>query len=347
MPVPRLRAVLGGVGEALVTAGVLILAFVAYQLWGTGFYEARQQRALLERFEAAGSPGGRNADRPPSGPRPGTPEVGPGEPRPDTFAPAGGAVPRETGPESLRQPGSEQPVAAVEGIVGVISIPSLGIERAVVDGVSPTDLRQGPGHYPGTALPGGAGNAAIAGHRTTYGAPFNRLDELDPGDTITLSTPTDRFVYRVTGSAIVAPTAVEVLDPTPDNRLTLTTCHPKFSDRQRLVVTAALVGAPEAPALAEQRPAVRAKDAPIGDPAPRALPDSRPSRLGADRGFDDRRSPGAAAAWGLSAAAIGGTWRWIIGRRRHWSRFVVGLPPFLGTLLVFYAKLELLLPSNF
>lgn len=118
---------------------------------------------------------------------------------------------------------------------------------AVVAGVTETDLIDGPGHYPGTALPGQAGNMAIAGHRTTYGSPFGRIDELDEGDEIHLEDRAgDQFVYRVVEQRIVAPEDVWVVASDPLGRgrptLTLTTCHPRFSNEQRLVVFAELVG---------------------------------------------------------------------------------------------------------
>ncbi|MGH2707488.1 MAG: class E sortase, partial [Actinomycetota bacterium] len=120
--------------------------------------------------------------------------------------------------------------------------PKIGVEQVVVEGVSVDVLKKGPGHVPGTASPGQGGNMVISGHRTTYGAPFKRLDELEAGDEISLTTMQGRFLYLVTDTRIVAPTEVSILNPTIDSRLTLTTCHPKFSDRQRLVVLARFLG---------------------------------------------------------------------------------------------------------
>ena len=110
------------------------------------------------------------------------------------------------------------------------------------------DLKTGPGHMPGTAMPGQLGNLVVSGHRTTYGAPFSRLDELEVGDPVVVETRDAWFTYTVTGSEIVAPSAVEVAYPvpgqagaTPTRRLmTLTTCHPRYSARQRLIVSAEL-----------------------------------------------------------------------------------------------------------
>jgi sortase A len=128
--------------------------------------------------------------------------------------------------------------------VALIKIPKIGLDRVVVEGVGVADLKKGPGHYPGTALPGQLGNTVISGHRTTYGAPFNRLDELQVGDEILVYDQSGPFKYVVSENKIVSPTAVEVLDPSSDARLTLTTCHPKFSARQRLIIVATLEGTP-------------------------------------------------------------------------------------------------------
>lgn len=128
--------------------------------------------------------------------------------------------------------------------VALIKIPTIGVDRVVVEGVGVTDLKKGPGHYPGTAMPGQLGNTVISGHRTTYGAPFNRLDELRVGDEILVYDQSGPFKYIVSENKIVSPTAVEVLDPSSDARLTLTTCHPKFSARERLIIVATLEGTP-------------------------------------------------------------------------------------------------------
>jgi sortase A len=123
-----------------------------------------------------------------------------------------------------------------------------GLTRVVVEGVGVADLKKGPGHYPGTALPGQLGNLVISGHRTTYGAPFRHVDQLDPGDAIVVETRTAWFTYRVRRLSIVKPSAVEVTYPVPYHReavprerlLTLTTCHPAYSAKKRLIVLAVL-----------------------------------------------------------------------------------------------------------
>src|SRR5206468_2192323 len=169
------RRVVAGVGRALIFLGVLILLFVAYQLWGTGISEARDQHRLKQEFKTvqqAPPPTSRVALPPP---------------------PEGDAV-------------------------AIIEIPKINVSKAVVQGVGTEDLKKGPGHYPSTPMPGEKGNAAIAGHRTTYGHPFYDLDALKPGDDIFISTRAGKFQYKVDHSMNVDPHDVAVLDPTPDNR---------------------------------------------------------------------------------------------------------------------------------
>ena len=121
-------------------------------------------------------------------------------------------------------------------------IPAIGVDRYVVQGVAEADLQMGPGHYPGTPLPGQAGNVAIAGHRTTFGAPFFRLNEVHGGDLVYLTdTLGTTWVYRVVSQFVVAPSDVAVLDPTRTPELTLTTCNPRFEATSRLVVRAVLL----------------------------------------------------------------------------------------------------------
>lgn len=127
-------------------------------------------------------------------------------------------------------------------------IPKLAVDTIVVEGVTQEALKTGAGHYPGTPLPGETGNVAIAGHRTTYGKPFNRLDELVPGDRVTLETPTGTYVYEMVppfdghpNPWIVQPTDFSVIESTPQPMLTLTTCNPKGSARERLIARLKLV----------------------------------------------------------------------------------------------------------
>ena len=121
-------------------------------------------------------------------------------------------------------------------------IPALKVDTVVVEGTGASALRAGAGHYPNTPLPGEEGNVAIAGHRTTYGKPFANLDRLTAGQEIVLETPIGRHVYRITREPfVVSNTDFTVIAQTPGKTLTLTTCHPKGSDRQRLVVRAEML----------------------------------------------------------------------------------------------------------
>lgn len=231
--------VLGVVGRALITTGVVILLFVAFQLWGTSLEQAGHQDELARSF-------GKEV----LGPRVPTREVRDADHAEDAVI------------EDLTQidPATAPPLApAPKGTsIGIIEIPKIGLRQFMVEGVSKAELKKGPGHYPGTPLPGQAGNAAIAGHRTTYGAPFNRIDELLPGDEVLAYTLQGKFRYEVMaprpnvgiqngpGWFSVKPTETYVIAPTPDNRITLTACHPKRSARQRIIVQAKLVAEPAA-----------------------------------------------------------------------------------------------------
>jgi sortase A len=125
--------------------------------------------------------------------------------------------------------------------VGRISIPRIGASFVVVKGTQPGDLRKGPGSYPQTPLPGAPGTTAIAGHRTTYGAPFRHIDRLARGNTITVTMPYGRFTYRVENTRIVAPDAFWVINRVGYDRLVLSACHPLYSAAKRIVVFARLV----------------------------------------------------------------------------------------------------------
>lgn len=127
--------------------------------------------------------------------------------------------------------------------LGRISIPALGASYAFVNGVGTEALKRGPGHYGGTALPGIPGTVGIAGHRTTYLAPFRRINELRKGDRIVLSMPYGKFIYAVKGTQIVSPDNVSVLRNARRDRVVLTACNPIGSAAQRIVVTGELIRA--------------------------------------------------------------------------------------------------------
>ena len=211
-----MRAVLRGLGELLVTAGLVVLLFVVYQVYWTNVESDRAQAqitdSLQKTWKAAPDPT----------PSPGT-----------TTAPALQAPSDGTG-------------------FALIRIPRLGSGwvKPVVEGVTLPDLHRGIGHYPDTALPGQVGNFAVAGHRATNGEPFRDLNEVKVGDSIVLETQDMWFVYVVDKTFKVLPTGTWVIDPvpgqprgtTPTQKLvTLTTCDPRWGHTRRLIVSGHLV----------------------------------------------------------------------------------------------------------
>jgi sortase A len=126
--------------------------------------------------------------------------------------------------------------------IGTVDIPKIGLNHPIYEGVELEDLHWGPGHWPGTAMPGQFGNTVFAGHRVTHTRPFLDLDRLEPGDQIIFTTADGRFIYEVTGHEIVTSDDVRIADRTLNPTLTLMACHPKGSARQRYVVRGRLLG---------------------------------------------------------------------------------------------------------
>jgi sortase A len=204
----RLRWFLRGIGQTLITLGVVILLFCGYELWFTGIYTKQQQHEL-----------GKGLDQ--------------------TWQQAPAVTPHH----------QLVPLPYVVGKgIARIWFPTLRLHYVVVEGVTREDLKKGPGHYPTSARIGAVGNVVISGHRTTYLAPFNRVDELHAGDPIVLETQGFWYTYTVTSETVVKPTAIEVTYPVPyhlgrkptQRLLTLTTCNPKYSATTRLIVHATL-----------------------------------------------------------------------------------------------------------
>lgn len=221
-PLGPARRVIRELGLALITAGIIVLIFLGYELGGTNFSESGSQHRLASQFNSAvsSSKGHSSADN----------------------SVVGGGGNSGSGPP---------PGDAIDHIV----IPKMGLSKYVVQGVADPQLSQGPGHYPSTVMPGQLGNAGIAGHRTTYGAPFFSLDRLAPGDPIYITDNTGRtFNYVVTGSRVVPADDRTSLDNTPTAAtLTLTTCNPRFAATNRLIVNANLQGT-SLPAPTGKRP---------------------------------------------------------------------------------------------
>jgi sortase A len=147
------------------------------------------------------------------------------------------AAPRTTPIEPPADPHAAVPVVKI----GEIQIPRIGLVHPIYEGVTLTVIDQGPGHWPGSAVPGQLGNAVFAGHRVTHTHPFLRINELVPGDDIVFKMGNGTFTYKVTGHQIVTPKDVHIVDPTPDATLTLFACHPPHQAIQRYVIRAAFV----------------------------------------------------------------------------------------------------------
>jgi sortase A len=218
-------AIVGVIGELLITAGVLLLGFLVWQLWWTDVQGNRDQAAIVSDLRSPS----------PTAPTTATPSPSPTETGPLV------AEPRHDDPPVLDEPAHATTFATLQvpRWTGEPERPiSQGIDRATVLNVL------GIGHYPGTAMPGGIGNFAVAGHRTTFGKPFNRIEELQVGDPLVVWTPDAWFVYKVTSTEIVYPYQTGVIAPVPgqpgatptERMITLTTCHPMFSARQRYIV---------------------------------------------------------------------------------------------------------------
>ena len=298
-----MRRAIAAFGRTLVTLGLLILLFVAFQLWGTGIFTARAQDDMRAEFE-------HQLDRQHHRRRPSTTrDHAPVDDRPRTSTDAAG-----------------RPGAAGDWI-GTIKIPKIGVDKIFVEGTGRDDLKKGPGHYPGTPLPGQVGNAAIAGHRTTYGQPFFDLDKLEPGDEIVTTSVVGDLHVRRHRQAHRAARATRTSSTTPpDAQLTLTTCNPKFSARERLVIKAELV--PDASRRRRSKPrrsgGERRTHAPTLAEGPRRREQAaRPRvRLGRDRRRRRRRVVVGVPAW------------------RHPLTWLAGVVPFLIVLFGFYFFLE-------
>jgi sortase A len=264
----------GGIGRTLIATGLLMFGFVAYQLWGTGIETARAQNALENEFEELLST---------------APPVTTAAPAPVDSVPADPDTPIDSAPP-VEPPQAVEPPRVIVPVeegdpIARIEMPSIGVDNIVVAGVSKSDLKKGPGHYPETPLPGQLGNAAIAGHRTTYGQPFFNVDKLEVGDEITVTTLAGRFVYRVTGQQIVGPEDYQVVattDPTAAT-LTLTSCHPKYTARERIIISGELdeaaSSAPPAEAVLNYGRPLDGLDDSVPDPADTVVDSSIPSSV--------------------------------------------------------------------
>ncbi len=234
------------IGWTSLIAGILILGFVAQQLFVTSWFADRNQAALEDQAQTYFTEASAGAEVVPYVPSQAglQPETGSGTPV--------GADPSDGTEMEVRRTILVEPAPPVHQAFAIIRVPTIDKLKdgwTVVEGVTRSDLKNGAGHMPHTALPGQPGNAVISGHRTTYGAPFHDFDQLEPGDIIEVETAIGVHTYAVRETEIVRPTELWVTEPRDGAWLTLTTCDPKFSSRRRLVVFAELVDGPNAEAI--------------------------------------------------------------------------------------------------
>jgi sortase A len=258
-PPPRLpgdlvRTFIRGIGQTLITLGLVLLLFVVYEVWVSNFFAHRKQTKVHSEYVQAVKKGQ------------------------DPLH----------GEDRLNLPSGKQVIIPVGEGFANLYIPRFGKDYAqtIVQGTDDASLELGPGHYVDSGLPGQIGNFAIAGHRVGKGEPFLNLDQLRPGDSVVVQTAKNWYVYRVLGDSkkydaalkitdkdqrnqaitdalqtpdaegvvgreIVSPSAVEVIEPVPDHAgqaptralFTMTTCHPKYTANQRMVIHAVLVRA--------------------------------------------------------------------------------------------------------
>ena len=287
MPTSQNRSIftriLGVIGKVCISAGLVLLAFSGYQLWGTGVAERQAQNSLEKAFEARRAP------------------------TPQFVIPKYGEV------------------------AGKLSIESIGLSKMIVVGVDYKNLEKGPGIFPGSPLPGHPGNLAISGHRNTFGAPFEKLNEVQEGDKIEVTTAEGTFTYIAYGDPTIVPaTAVEVattVDPTRTT-LTLITCHPKWTSTNRLIVTAEIVAA-----------------VPPLQAAVIAIPeDVTPLNQG---WFHDVSTwPAIVALFIALTVIVFGTPRLVRRYHRPWLLDPLAAVVFLPTLFVFFTQITRILPSN-
>jgi sortase A len=231
----RGRRIVRAIGWVSVIAGVLVLGFVVQQVFVTSWLAERNQVALEE--DAREYFGDVEVVEVPLA------EVL------ENAAPSGETT--AVTPDDMRTLLVESPPEAHQpfAIIRAPGITALEDGWTVVEGVERADLKNGAGHMSHTPIPGQPGNAVISGHRTTYGAPFHDLDLLEPGDRIEVETGLGIHGYEVRETIIVDPFALWVTEPRQGAWLTLTTCHPKFSSQERMVLFAELVDGPNAESI--------------------------------------------------------------------------------------------------
>jgi len=316
-------------GKLLIGLGILTALFIPYELVYTNHLEAVTQTQAKTQIEKV---------LPKS-----IPDIY------TTKLPTGPAVPVPS-----------QPQPPLNSWIGLIQIPKINLSMTIIQGTDSPQLRMGPGHYINTAMLGSNGNAAIAGHRTTWGRPFRYLNNLVVNDPIIVTTTQGRFLYRVINTHVVQPSDLSVLAPSATPILTLTTCNPPYSAVTRLVVVARLV-AVDRPKTVPKGPAVPVINPNTGKPivkkgtstttvpattttAAKALPKAQ----------NVTANPSWASTWGtawLFGCFIWLLW-WVFVRLKGgpwWTLFamagiaVITVP----LLLIFYGAVTMILPAGY
>lgn len=222
------------VGWALIGAALLVFAFLGYQLFVTDLLNERVQAEAQEELEDDLTQ--RRSELPePEVVSVELPEEEPESPSTTTTSSTVATRQAELYEEEAGEEGSP---------LGRMVIPALDVDEVMFEGVGREALKKGPGHMPWTPVPGQPGNSVVSGHRTTYGRPFYDLDKLEEGDRIEVETAVGSHVFEVRRILVVEPTDVWVTEHERGAWLTLTTCHPRFSAAERLVVQAELVEGP-------------------------------------------------------------------------------------------------------
>jgi sortase A len=331
---------------SLTWVSIIGLLFLLFQLWGTGLSNSQFQQRLARDFKLI--------------------YVNDSNVSTSTVAPRTTVAP----PNSAALEAIRKVVAAEDGaVIARMTAPSIGMDEYVVEGTSVRNLRSGVGRYRGSAFIGDNGNVALAGHRTTYGAPFGRINELVPGDQISFATSVGTATYEVidptpslalwgravksigNGHAIVQPDDNFVLQDVGDNRLTLTACSPKFSARERIVVVARLLGVRNPmldPLYGIPAPTIISGDpeSPTSTSAPLVARvqegDGQSLTMGLN-GLPNQFAP--SVVFGLLALVVLAAISVASNKYGRTIAFSLGLLPFLCSLWLLFTHLELLLPA--
>ena len=320
-----MRRAVAGVGRALVTLGLLIFLFVGYQLWGTGIWTARAQSNLKHDFSKAQRAYEDDTVAAPTTTTTVTPSfTAPTESTTSTT-------------QVLTKPGP--PIPPEGEVEGILHIPKIGLTMAFVEGTGRDDLKKGPGHYPDTPMPGTIGNAAIAGHRTTYLHPFYDVDKLQPGDEIIVDTVAGTFTYEMTQTADRAP-----LRRVGGCQHARPAAHAHELQPEVLGIAA---HRDQSQARAQQEHGAD-ETATAEEGHDRQWQSAAREQAALEDGLvGQQRSLSPTVLWGIIAALVGGAWWWFFRRWRHPSVWVLGLIPFLLVLFPFYVYLERALPAGY